>query len=416
MDYKIFGCKVNKFYLSKWLSYFNRQNFSVENKVIISTCVVTDRAKSKWLKEAKTILNEWKEVLITWCGNLDKWWIIDYDNFYNIYPELKDFKNKITLLPEDPADANEMIWIWEYDLNQDFNIVWEDEDVQLYTKKFIVIQNWCDTNCTFCLTIKKRWANRSRTAEEIINEIKQFEESWWKEIVLTGINLAAWWSSNTRNPNESKFSDLLEQILEKTSIPRIRISSLWPEFLDDKFFEIVSNERFLPHFHFSIQSFSDNTLKLMNRNYDSQLLDNVLRKIRKLDRFDKDYISIWADIIVWFPGETDEDFNKTLEWIKKYWITKLHAFPFSAHTKWETIAASKFPNQISKEIKKQREDLLIQLWDKTREEFIKKNKWKTFEVMLEEQKNWKWVWWTGNYIQVFSEWDYNKWDVIKIKL
>lgn len=411
MDYKIFWCKVNKFYLSRWLNYFNSYKFDLTDKVIIATCVVTDRAKSKWVKEAKKVLSEDKKLYLTGCSVFDQWWIMNYEKFYEVYKDLEEHKENITLLPEDPLKANEIIGLSEYDLNKE---IWDD--INLYTKKFIVIQNWCDTHCTFCLTIVKRGPNRNRELYDIIDEIKKFENSWWKEIVITGINLAAWWSTNTRNPSESKFSYLLEEILKQTTIPRIRISSIWPEFIDDHFFEVVSDTRFMPHFHFSIQSFSDKVLKSMNRNYDSTVLDNVLTKIRKLDRIDKDYISIGADIIVWFPWESDEDIKDTLDWVKKYNITKLHAFPFSAHKRWETVPASRFPWQLSREIKTTREHELLQLGNTVREKFIAKNKWKTWDVLVEEQKDWKWVWWTPNYIQVNIEWDYNKWDIVKYKM
>ena len=410
MEYKIFGCKVNKFYLSRWLNYFNNYKYNLENKVIIATCVVTDRAKSKWVKEAKKILSEKKEIFITWCSVFDNWWMMDYNKFYEIYYDLKQYKNRITLLPEDPSKANEIIWIGEYDLNNDIT-----EDINLYTKKFVVIQNWCDTHCTFCLTIAKRWPNRSRSEQEIIDEIKKFENIWWKEIVITGINLAAWWCSHTRTFSETKFPALLESIIKNTSIPRIRISSLGPEFLDDRFFEIVTNPRFLPHFHISIQSFSDNILKLMNRNYDSKQIDYVLNKLKNLNRIDKDLVSIWADIIVWFPWETDEDFMMTYNWIMNYNINKLHTFPFSAHRKWESIPAAKFPWSITKEIKTQRESKILELWESIRGEFINKNKWKTWKILLEEQKDWVWSWWTPNYIQVNLKWNYNRWDVVEYK-
>jgi len=103
--------------------------------------------------------------------------------------------------------------------------------------------------------------------------------------------------------------------------------------LDDKFFEVVSDTRFLPHFHISIQSFATPVLQLMNRNYDEILLDRVLRRIRQLPRADAERISIGADLIVGFPGETEADFQKTLAGIKTYGITKVHGFPFSAHVK-----------------------------------------------------------------------------------
>ena len=172
---------------------------------------------------------------------------------------------------------------------------------KLRTKNYVIIQNGCDNHCSFCLTIFKRGVHRNRPLPEIIEEIKQIEAEGGKEIVLTGINLAAWGASNTRNAKESRFNELLEAILEQTTIPRIRISSLDPQYLDDRFFELMNNPRFCPHVHLSIQSFSDTVLKLMNRAYDSKKLDEVLKKLRNLNRSDAELVSIGADLISGFP-------------------------------------------------------------------------------------------------------------------
>jgi threonylcarbamoyladenosine tRNA methylthiotransferase MtaB len=208
----------------------------------------------------------------------------------------------------------------------------------------------------------------------------------------------------------------LQEILNKTKIERIRISSLWPEFLNDDFFEIIKNPRFLPHFHISIQSFSDNILKSMNRNYNSKILDNIITKLKNLDRLDRNNISIWADIIVWFPWETEQEFEKTLDWIIKHQINKVHAFPFSAHNKWETIPAHTLQNQIPQEIKKKREKKLNEIVDTIRQNFIKKNTWISHQVLVEEKKNWHPRWWTWNYIQVELSWTYKRWEVVEIIL
>ena len=403
MDYKIFGCKVNKYYLNKRLNYFSNHE-SISNSCIIATCVVTDRAKDKFLKETMIQLAEWKYVYLTWCAVFDEWKKMDDDKFYSIYPQLAEYRDQITLLSEEP----------ERDDTREIKTHQFKENANIYTKNFIVIQNGCDSHCSFCLTVQKRWPSQTIPADEIIDQIDDFVDIWGKEIVITWVNLAARGCSNTKKPEESQFSELLQYVLDETKIERIRISSLWPEFLDEKFFEVVKDPRFLPHFHFSIQSFSDNVLKAMNRNYDSERLDYVLTKIRNLDRPDKDQISIWADIIVWFAWETDEDFQKTVEWIKKYKITKLHAFPFSAHDKWESIPAHLFKNQIPFHIKKQRERELISVWDEIREKFIAENKWLPQKVLVEEKKNGKWRWRTGNYIQVELDWEYRRGEIVEI--
>jgi tRNA A37 methylthiotransferase MiaB len=155
-----------------------------------------------------------------------------------------------------------------------------------------MIQNGCDNHCSFCLTVKKRGPHQSRPLNDIITEIQQIEAQGGKEIVLTGINLAARGCTNTRNPIETQFPELLETILRETTIPRIRISSIGPEYTNDHFFEIAQDKRILPHFHYSIQSFSDNVLKGMRRNYDTKLLKTILQKTKKLNRPQAELISI----------------------------------------------------------------------------------------------------------------------------
>ncbi len=403
MDYKIFGCKVNKYYLNKRLNHLENTD---DKDFIIASCVVTDRAKNKFIKETIQQIEKWKHIYLTWCAVFDQWKKMDEEKFYNIYPQLSELKNQITLLWEEPnRDDTRKVWTHQF-----------KKEANIYTKKFIVIQNWCDNYCSFCLTIHKRWKSKNIPAEEITQEINNFVEIWGKEIVLTWINLAARWCTDTKKPKNNKFAQLLQQILDKTKIERIRISSLWPEFLDDKFFEVVKNQRFLPHFHISIQSFSDKILKSMNRNYDSKILDKIINKLKNLDRPDKKQISIWADIIVWFPWETEENFQETVNWIQKYQINKVHAFPFSAHDKWETIPAHWLPNQVPQEIKKRREKELKVISDKIREDFIKNNKWLKHKVLIEEKKDWKRKWRTWNYIQVELDWKYKKWEIVKIKL
>lgn len=404
MEYSLFGCKVNKYYLNQWLNYFEMWGKDMTNAHLIATCVVTDRAKSKWIKHAIGYLEEGKKVYLTGCGAFEKGNSIDYEAFFKIYPKLGNWQWKLILLWESPDIKD-----------------WTDKksslkDKNMYTRKFIVIQNGCDTYCTFCLTISKRGAHRTRWLKSIIEEVKSFEAQWWKEIILTGVNLAAWWASHTRKPKETKFSELLENIIEKTNIERIRISSLWPEFLDENFFELMKNPRFLPHFHFSIQHFDDTILQSMNRAYDSKQLDYVLREIRNLDRPDRDYISIGADIIVGFPGETEAMFQILLDKMKQYTITKLHAFPFSSHEKWESVPAWKFPYQVAITTKKKRMKQLLSLWDEIRSEFIQQNKQKKRPILLESQEIIDGVaLWTGrtpNYIQRTVTWSYKRGDII----
>ena len=396
MPYKIFWCKVNKYFLNQRLDYFHKNWNNLKNTLLIATCVVTDRAKNKWVREAKHALDDWLNVAITWCGSFNRWDLVSEDTFYVTYPELKKYSEKITLLPESPSKNGFEYKIW-----------WTSP---LYTKHFLIVQNWCDNHCSFCLTVAKRWPHISRPLDEIINEINEIESQWWKEIVITWINLAARWCSNSTKPEETQFPRLLRETLKQTKLPRLRNSSIWPEYANDEFFDVIEDERILPHFHYSIQSFSDSVLKDMWRHYSAVQLKNVLIKTRNLKK--ANLISIWADIIVWFPWETEADFLETLNWIKEFWVTKLHAFPFSDHTQRDWIPASFLTNQIEKKVKKERENRLISKWNEIREKFIKKNKWAKHKVLLEERRDWKWKWWTENYIQIEIEWDYDRGEIV----
>ena len=411
MPYKVFGCKVNKFFLNQWLNFYEKEKISLENTLLIDTCVVTDRAKHKRIKEAKDYIAKGGEVLITWCGSLDRWHLISEEKFYQFYPTLLPLKNHIKLLYESPYDDPTSKSFWNFTL--------KEIKKSLYTKHFVVIQNGCDNHCTFCATVLKRGIHRNRELQDIIDEIKMIECQWGKEIVLTGINLAARGCKNTKHPEESQFAVLLEEILKQTSIPRIRISSIGPEYLNDHFFELASEERIMPHFHFSIQSFSDKVLKDMKRNYSAQQLEEVLTKTRNIKRPHQELISLWADIITGFPGETEEDFQITLNGIETFWITKLHAFPFSAHTLGEGIPAKELANQLPEHIKKERNKKLIEKGEEIRTKFLALNKGSTHEVLLEEYRNGKRKGRTDNYIQVEITTDkdqYQKGEIISYTL
>jgi len=401
MQHKIFWCKINKYFTEKWL---NTSFFDDKKWIFVNSCIVTDKAKSKWIKFIKDSIVSFQfpeeKLYLSGCWPIRKWKLIA--NFYEIYPELSKFQNRIVLLWEDP----EKEWI-----KQKIDKI---KKISIYTRKYIIVQNWCDNYCTFCLTIQARWWHNSRTLEEIVAEIKDYEDSWIKEIVITGTNIWAWWAQDTKKFDQSRFAELLKEIINKTNIPRIRISSLGIEYLNNELIELIANPRIYAHLHLSIQSWSGKILTSMNRNYSKSTLEKVLEKINKVKRKDWVKLSIGADFIVWFPWESDEDFLETLEIINKYKITKVHAFPFSAHERSDFIPASQFPNQISEKVKKSRMKEIIRIWDKIREDFLLENNWAMLNLLI-EKCNWnKFSWWSENYIQLneanFQVFD---WEIIK---
>jgi tRNA A37 methylthiotransferase MiaB len=167
----------------------------------------------------------------------------------------------------------------------------------------------------------------------------------------------------------------------------------------------LEDKRILPYFHLSVQSASDKILKLMWRHYDKSQLIYVVENLLKLK---KDVpINIWADIIVGFPSETQEDFQQTLEFAQKY-ITKLHVFPFSPHQIWDTVPASKFPNQVDLQTKKQREHQLIEVCDKNYKKLIEATKGLKVQVLIESNNQW----WTQNYLKFQAKTEVPSWSII----
>ena len=419
MEYKIFGCKVNKYYTDKWL---NSKHLEWKNGIFIASCVVTDNAKRKWLKFVKNSaknLKDWEKLFISWCWAFKDWKA--QDDFFDLYPDIDYLKEKIEILDEDPDkywNPSPFKAEWVRKTKIDISKI----PTGLYTKKFILIQWGCDSFCTFCLTVKKRWRHYSRNKEDILNEILEFEKRWWKEVVLTWINLSAWWLDTTNDIWKSRFAELIKYLLENTKIPRIRISSMWPEFITDDVLELFKSTRIYPHFHYSVQSGSSNVLKAMSRHYDWRYMRDLLLKTREVKREDWVQISIGADIIVWFPSETEEDFKETMDLIKDCNITKVHGFPFSWHNLWEDVPAWKFPKQIDGKIKKDRMWEIMNLSDQIRENFIDNNIWKELDVLIEVVKDWKWKWWTQNYIEADSSnfeiisWKIERNEIVKGKL
>lgn len=254
--------------------------------------------------------------------------MIDAD-FYTVYPEFIQFQDKIELLGEEPEGKN----------------ISTAPKSLLHTKKFVVIQTGCDNFCTFCLTIQARGRHRSRDMDDIISEIQDFVAHGGKEVVLTGTNIGAWGADTTNHTESSRIAELIENILKKTDIQRLRISSLGVEYIDDRLLELFREPRVNPYIHLSVQSGSEAILQSMNRHYTRTQLVDVLEKISSIQRTDKIPINIGADIIVGFPGETEADFEDTVEIVRGY-ITQLHAFPFSPHREHYSVPAGTFPNQI----------------------------------------------------------------------
>lgn len=399
MQYKVFGCKVNKYFTDKWLQSPALRN---ESGIFVASCVVTDKAKRKWIRFVKQNVEKLPakhKMFISGCGAFEMG--KENERFFEVYTDLLPYRKKIVILPEKPEPHPTPLLKGEGEKNQ---ISWVLKNLpkipQIFTKKFVLIQWWCDSYCTFCLTVVKRGKHFWREKEDILEEILDAQRQDIQEVVLTGVNLCAWGLETTNDIGKSRFAELLKYLLKNTDIPRIRISSLWPEFIDDRVIKIFENPRIYPHFHFSIQSGSSEILKAMRRHYDGAYMRTLLQKTRNINRKDDINISIWADLIVGFPGEKEKNFEETLKLIEDFKISKVHGFPFSNHDYGEHVPAHFFKNQIDGKTKKMRLKKLLNTAQKVRDDFIKSQIGKEFEVLVEWKIVWDtWSWWTQNYIE-----------------
>ena len=258
------------------------------------------------------------------------------------------------------------------------------------TRASIKVQDGCDRFCSYCIIPYARGRVRSRKPESVKTEIEEIVRKGIKEVVITGIHIASY----GKDLKEEYFLiDLLEEINKIQGLERIRLGSIEPPLITDKFIERLSKlEKVCHHFHLSLQSGCDETLKRMNRRYTTKEFEEVVQRLRQAY---KDVI-LTTDIIVGFPGESEEEFNKTYEFLKKIKFYKMHVFPYSIR---KGTKASEMPNQIDGLEKERRSKILIKLSNKNQLEYNKKYIGKVVEVLIEENSKGH----TSNYILVKVE-------------
>ena len=245
------------------------------------------------------------------------------------------------------------------------------------TRAVIKVQDGCNQFCSYCIIPYARGRIRSRKPESVIKEITDVAKEGIKEVVITGIHIASYGKDfNT----EYRLIDLLEEIQKVDGIQRIRLGSLEPTLITEEFVTRLKKlSKICDHFHLSLQSGCDETLKRMNRKYTT----NQFRHVVELLRNAYPEVHLTTDVIVGFPGETEEEFNKTYEFLKEIKFYKMHVFKYSPRS--GTVAA-KMPNQIDGNVKEERSNKLIELSDKNEKEYNQQYIGKEVEVLLEERE------------------------------
>ena len=281
-------------------------------------------------------------------------------------------KNKIVDIVENYSNEKkqEVGKIEEEKEFQDFGTVTYTEK----TRAVIKVQDGCNNFCSYCIIPYAKGRVRSRKPESVINEIKNIVKKGTKEVVITGIHVASYGKDFE---DGTKLIDLLEQINKIDGLKRIRLGSLEPNLITEEFVERLGNvEKICDHFHLSLQSGCDETLKRMNRKYTIEEFEKGVKLLR--NKFPN--VALTTDIIVGFPGETEEEFEKTYKFLKNIKFSKMHIFKYSQR---KGTVAAKMKEQISPEIKEKRSNKLIELSNKNEIEFLNQYINQNLEVLFE---------------------------------
>lgn len=266
------------------------------------------------------------------------------------------------------------------------------------TRTFLKVQDGCDYSCTFCTIPLARGSSRSDTIPNIIEQAKKIVATGVKEIVLTGVNTGDFGIRD--GERKDRFVDLLKELEKVEGLERLRISSIEPNLLTDEIIEFVANSsKLVPHFHIPLQSGSNAILKLMRRRYQRELYTSRVEKIKSV----LPNCCIGVDVIVGFPGETEEHFLETYRFLNELNISYLHVFTYSER---ENTVAAELPGVVPMKVRNERSRMLHILSDKKRRNFYEENLGKTFQVLFENDVEDDFMHgFTENYIRVAAKFD-----------
>ena len=383
------GCKVNQYETNAMMQKMIEAGYEVvdfETKAdiyIINTCTVTNMADKKSRQMLRRVKEINPEAILVAVGCYAQ---VAKEKLEQI-PEIDlilgiNEKNDIVEYVEQASKNTYVSDVLHQTEFLDFGDVTYTEK----TRAVIKVQDGCNQFCSYCIIPYARGRIRSRKPESVIKEITDVAKEGIKEVVITGIHIASYGKDFKEQmlteigKNEYRLIDLLEEIQKIDGIQRIRLGSLEPTLITEEFVTRLKKlSKICDHFHLSLQSGCDETLKRMNRKYTTDQFRHVVKLLRNA----YPEVHLTTDIIVGFPGETEEEFNQTYEFLKEIKFYKMHVFKYSPRS--GTVAA-KMPNQIDGNIKEERSNKLIELSDKNEEEYNQKYIGKEVEVLLEERE------------------------------
>ena len=411
------GCKVNQYETNAMAQKFKEAGYEivevnddVSDICVINTCTVTNMSDRKSRQILRKVKEKNQDAIIAAVG---------------CYAQVA--KDDLKKMPEidivlgNEEKANIVKYVEEFISNRNNKIVeiediaskkeFEDMGQITYTEKtraVIKVQDGCNQFCSYCIIPYARGRVRSRKMDSIIHEITQIAQKGIKEVVITGIHVASY---GRDFGNENGLIELLEKINEIDGIHRIRLGSLEPKIITEEFMQrLIKLEKMCHHFHLSLQSGCDETLKRMNRKYNTTKIKEIVERLRRY----YDDVILTTDIIVGFPGETEEEFEKTYQFLKEIKLYKMHVFQYSPR---KGTRAAVMPNQVDGNVKEKRSRKLIELSNENQKRYNEKLVGKEVEVLFEDQaieeKKKYFKGHTQNYILVKYETDENLENTLK---
>ncbi|MCK9621911.1 MAG: tRNA (N(6)-L-threonylcarbamoyladenosine(37)-C(2))-methylthiotransferase MtaB [Methylobacter sp.] len=368
---KTLGCRLNEAELETWAQAFQKSGHQITKQaeaaqlIVINSCAVTQDAARKSRQLIRRIHrdNPQAKLVVSGC-----YATLNEDEAASLLGVDLIVSNK---------DKDQLVEKTLTELNMDSMPVLSTEpgEISLFTRgrqrAFVKVQDGCRYRCTFCIVTVARGEESSRPVQAVIDEINALHQQGITEVILTGVHLGGYGSDLGNN-----LSDLIKAILAETTIPRLRLGSLEPWELPGDFLELFHNPRLMPHLHLPLQSGSDTVLRRMARRCKTEEFSAIVSQLRaQIPHF-----NITTDIIVGFPGETEEEWQDSFNFIKQIGFGHIHIFTYS---KREGTKAAGLPNQVNNEVKKQRSRLLHELAEEMKQAFSASNVGNEFPVLWE---------------------------------
>ena len=403
------GCKVNTYESEFIMNELKKAGYEIGDfndicdVYIINTCTVTNSSDAKSKKMIRQAIRRNPEACVVAMGcfvaaNFDY-----QENGLDIVLGNKDKSSIVSLLEE--YFSNKQMIKKEYSKRL---VDFEDMYIDAFpgrTRAFVKIQDGCDNFCSYCIIPFVRGKCRSKEEDKVIQEITDLVSNGYKEIVLTGIHTGSYGVDL-----DTDFADLLNKLIKIKGLERLRISSIECTELNDKVLNLIKTSKVIvDHLHIPIQAGSDEILKAMNRKYDLEYFKNKIKEIRNI----RPDISISTDVIVGFPGETEELFQTTINTCREIEFSKLHVFPFSER---KGTKAALMDQKIDNREKKDRARRLIEVSEELEIKYMEKFINREVEVLVEEHKDGYSIGHTGNFLHVKFKGDYPVNEFVKVKI